>query len=135
MPCLNIKHYQGELNIMKKIALFLAVVLFVPSLSFAAISDFDLQDGTSLNANSTAVSLSPNVGLNYASVDGTDYALTGANAKGAMCYGVESGNQGVYQMKVTNATTIGGNVTTAVDDNDPDADQYFGVGTWQPVGK
>ena len=119
---------------MKKIITLIVCAMLVPSLGFAAIADYDLTDGTSLNADSAAVSLSPNVGLNYASLDGNGYALTGASSKGAMCYGVESSNQGVYQMKVANSAAAGGNVTAADDDNDNDADQYEDQGSWKSVG-
>ena len=116
---------------MKKIIVLILCAMLIPSLSFAALDAVTLGDGTSLDANGTAVSLSPNVVLNYSSVDGTNYALTGANEKGAMCYGVESGNQGVYQQKVAAEAD---NVIDSDDDNDPDADQYDGVGSWSSVG-
>jgi len=114
---------------MKKIILLIVCSLLVPSFGFAAAGN--LTDGTSLGNSTKGVSLSPNVALDYDSTDGTNYALTGANAKGAMCYGVESGNQGVYQMVVAPGDD---NLTAAADDNDPDADQYDGVGAWKSVG-
>jgi len=107
--------------------------MLVPSLSFAADA-VALVDGASVNVNHNAVSLSPNVGLSYHSATGNNYALTGASSKGVMCYGVESGNQGVFQMKVAVNDNIGGNVTTATDDDDPSLDGYTGVGTWVQVG-
>lgn len=118
---------------MKKTIITVALCsLIIPSMSFAAAKS--LTDGSSIDANSTAVTLSPNVGLSYHSQTGNNYALTGANAKGVMCYGVESGNQGVFQQKVATNAEIGGNVVDAKDDNDASKDQYKDVSPWQPVG-
>lgn len=116
---------------MKKTLLLLIVLsLAFSSSAFAQLTVDPWGDGTSLNENATAVDLSPNVQLSYDSDDGTNYALTGANLKGPMCYGVESGNQAVYQQDVG----VGVGPTTAVDDNDPDTDYYDGQG-WSAVGK
>jgi hypothetical protein len=116
---------------MKKTLLLLIVLSLAFSSSAFALTIDPWADGTSLNANSSAASLSPNVELSYDSDDGTNYALTGANLKGAMCYGVESGNQGVYQQ----AVIVGAGPVPAADDNAPATDQYAADDKWSPVGK
>jgi len=116
---------------MKKIVLLIVCTLLVPSLGFAATGN--LADGTSLGNSTTSVSLSPNVVLDYDSTGANheNYALTGASEKGAMCYGVESGNQGVYQMVVTPGAN---NLTAAADDDAPGTDQYAASSDWSSVG-
>lgn len=86
---------------MKKIIMFLLCSLIVPSMSFAVST---LGSGTSIADSastpdhpSSALSLSPNVQISYLYVDADNYAMTGANAKGSMCYGVVTGDQNVYQ--------------------------------------
>lgn len=113
---------------MKKILLIVALVsFFVPSMAFSAKT---YEDGSTLGANSEKLSLSPNVELSYDSDDGESYALTGGSQKGNMSYGVEAGNQVVYQK----AKDLGENkVETADDDDDLDAVTY-GDG-WSSVGK
>lgn len=113
---------------MKKIVLFLACSLILPSMAFAAVT---LGDGTSISDGGThptsALSLSPNVNLSYDSDTTDSYALTGANEKGAMCYAVMSGDQGVYQQEVDPGTD---NVVAADDSVD-----YPNDNTWDSVGQ
>ena len=121
---------------MKKIVLFLLCSLIVPSMAFAAVTLGDgtsISDASSANPHPTAaLSLSPNVNLNYDSDTTDSYSLTGANAKGAMCYAVMSGDQGVYQQEVVPGATDGAdgtNVIAADDAVDYDADtDWDGVG-------
>lgn len=113
---------------MKKIVLFLLCSLIVPSMALAAVS---LGDGTSISdggSHPTAVlSLSPNVVLSYDSDTTDSYALTGANEKGAMCYAVMSGDQGVYQQQVAPGAD---NVVDAADATD-----YSASADWDGVGQ
>lgn len=118
---------------MKKTVLFLICVLIVPSMAFSAVT---LGDGTSISDSANtpahpteALSLSPNVNLSYSTTSTTyeTYALTGANEKGAMCYAVMSGDQGVYQQEVDPGAL---NVIPADDDTD-----YSTSGDWDGVGQ
>lgn len=119
---------------MKKIVLIgLMMCVLIPGLAFAAAESSPIEDGTSLDARSTPVSLSPNVQLSYnnATAAGDSYALTGGSLKGTVSYGVEAGNQAVYQMP----KAVGAAPEAAADDSDTAADQYLDNGTWSAVGR
>jgi len=119
---------------MKKIVLTaILMCLLIPGLAFSGTETSPIEDGSSLDARSTPVSLSPNVQLSYSNLTtaGDSYALTGGSSKGTVSYGVEAGNQGVYQMP----KTVGVAPEAAVDDKLTGTDQYAGVGDWTAVGK
>ncbi|MBN2644316.1 MAG: hypothetical protein JXR59_02460 [Desulfuromonadaceae bacterium] len=120
---------------MKKLMLILAFLVIMPSFSFATTLALWATD-TSIAAGEKPLKLSPTVVLSYDSVDGDSFALTGANNKGPMCYGVEAGNSKTYQKVVGLAASdaVGDSVVeTAADDDDVDDDSY--ASTWSEVGK
>lgn len=59
--------------------------------------------------------MSPNVSMNYASVNATDtYIITSVNSKGTMAYGIDSTDSGYYQKTVAVGTACPAAVTATI---------------------